>query len=142
MPQRPIAALVLISLIALAGCKGLHSFPRTEAASDRLHATLASQSANIESRDYDSEADRGQRLRYLGAVIRRVSEFEAERTDLYTTRLTAAEAEQIDLAVANMVKILETLAVYPGRLDDNGKPIDQNTARMLEKADTAESPLG
>jgi len=129
-----IAILTAVATLALAGCASYQSFPKSEAASQRVHDAIAAQSAELDSPDYPDPVERQQRLRYLARVIAHVNKVEQQRADHYIEKLSPADAEQLDSAVAILLRTLETLARFPGQLDENNQPADPATATALADA--------
>ncbi|MEM9082177.1 MAG: hypothetical protein AAGB34_01180 [Planctomycetota bacterium] len=133
-------ATLAAALLALTACasRSYQTFPNASAASERVHRTFAEQSANIDLlRGSDPEMF-DERRRYLGKIIKQFSEYERARAELLAERVTPREARQLDEAMVIGYNLFDTLAVFPGRIDEEGEAVDEETRQAL--ADAPELP--
>ena len=138
--SRFITLALGLGTLWIAGCAGYHSFPKSDAASQRVHGAITAQSLTVQRDESLSDTERDQRLRYLAELIKKFNEFDGERSLLYGEKLTPTEARQLDAAVSAMYRIFETLAMFPGRLDKEGEPANAATAEVLDETDVPEMP--
>jgi len=143
MRTRPLILTLALTPLLLTACttRDYRDFPLSDNASVRVHDAIVEQSRHIAEPDnFETEDERLARLRYVGQLIKMVNEYEQKRAELYTERLTAKEAEQLDMALVALTRVFETLANYPGRLGEDGEPLDSVTAELLD--DLPELPEG
>jgi len=125
-------ALATTALLA-AGCtSSAHTYNDAQRLSGRVLNEIVLETQHVEETETDPAVARA-RLLYLASVRDRVVEIDTERLDLMLTPLTPAQKRVVEQALETAYNHAMFLARFPGRLDPDGTPSDEETAAILER---------
>ena len=124
-------ALTLLATLQACAHRTYQSYPAAQAASERVHAAFAERSQALQALESTDPEAAQQSRRYLMKVMDKQRAFDLTRVDILSKRLRASDARQLDQAMVIGYQLLETLARFPGRLNDEGEPADKATEEAL-----------
>ena len=135
-----VIGLALAAMSTVAGCGTSKAFlyPRSDEASARAHRVVDEQRRSLDAEPaVVGPEDREAAERYLAAIKKEMLDSDLDRIMLLLTDRPRSEARRLDSQLATSYSVLESLALFAGRFDVDGRPLDPATAGLLESADVA-----